>query len=105
MPGYKEHHNKEVFNKILQPVPIQFIDHCVGNQAEFEMEPTAKWYETMLDFHRFWSVDDTMMHTEFSALRKIGKKKYKIYNFVRFFKLNKYFFIRVIGNFSYEVFV
>jgi len=25
----------------------------------------------MLDFHRFWSVDDTMMHTEFSALRSI----------------------------------
>ena len=23
----------------------------------------------MLDFHRFWSVDDTMMHTEYSALR------------------------------------
>lgn len=35
------------------------------------MEPTAQWYEKMLDFHRFWSVDDTMMHTEYSALRSI----------------------------------
>jgi 4-hydroxyphenylpyruvate dioxygenase len=35
------------------------------------MEPTACWYEKMLDFHRFWSVDDTMMHTEYSALRSI----------------------------------
>lgn len=25
----------------------------------------------MLDFHRFWSVDDTQMHTEYSALRSI----------------------------------
>jgi 4-hydroxyphenylpyruvate dioxygenase len=25
----------------------------------------------MLDFHRFWSVDDTMIHTEFSSLRSI----------------------------------
>ncbi len=25
----------------------------------------------MLDFHRFWSVDDSMMHTEYSALRSI----------------------------------
>lgn len=33
------------------------------------MEATAQWYEKMLDFHRFWSVDDTMMHTEYSALR------------------------------------
>jgi len=52
-------------------VNIQFIDHCVGNQPEGDMEPTAQWYEKMLDFHRFWSVDDTMMHTEYSALRSI----------------------------------
>jgi 4-hydroxyphenylpyruvate dioxygenase len=25
----------------------------------------------MLDFHRFWSADDSMIHTEFSALRSI----------------------------------
>lgn len=35
------------------------------------MEPVAEWYEKMLDFHRFWSVDDTMMHTEYSALRSV----------------------------------
>jgi 4-hydroxyphenylpyruvate dioxygenase len=35
------------------------------------MEPSASWYEKMLDFHRFWSVDDKMMHTEYSALRSI----------------------------------
>lgn len=36
-----------------------------------EMEPVASWYEKMLDFHRFWSVDDSMIHTEFSSLRSI----------------------------------
>lgn len=35
------------------------------------MIPTAEWYEKYLDFHRFWSVDDDMMHTEYSALRSI----------------------------------
>jgi len=35
------------------------------------MEPVAAWYEKMLDFHRFWSVDDTMMHTAYSALRSV----------------------------------
>jgi 4-hydroxyphenylpyruvate dioxygenase len=35
------------------------------------MEPVAAWYERMLDFHRFWSVDDKMIHTEFSSLRSI----------------------------------
>lgn len=47
------------------------IDHVVGNQPDLEMEPVAQWYEKMLDFHRFWSVDDTMMHTEYSALRSV----------------------------------
>jgi len=36
-----------------------------------DMEPTVQWYEKMLDFHRFWSVDDKIMHTEYSALNSI----------------------------------
>lgn len=35
------------------------------------MEAAANWYEKMLDFHRFWSIDDKMLHTEYSALRSI----------------------------------
>ena len=33
------------------------------------MEPVVEWYEEMLDFHKYWSADDTVIHTEFSALR------------------------------------
>lgn len=71
LPGFKPHHLKEKINDVL-PVPkLDFIDHCVGNQPDLEMEPVAAWYEKYLDFHRFWSVDDSIMHTEFSALRSI----------------------------------
>lgn len=28
-------------------------------------------YEEKLQFHRFWSVDDSIMHTEYSSLRSI----------------------------------
>ncbi len=35
------------------------------------MEPTAQWYEKNLNFHRFWSVDDTILHTDYSALNSI----------------------------------
>ena len=35
------------------------------------MESATKWYEDILDFHRFWSIDDKMLHTEYSALRSI----------------------------------
>jgi 4-hydroxyphenylpyruvate dioxygenase len=47
------------------------VDHVVGNQAIGEMNPVACWYEKHLDFHRFWSVDDSMMHTEYSALQSV----------------------------------
>ena len=35
------------------------------------MEAAASWSEKMLDFHRFWSVDDKMIHTNYSSLRSI----------------------------------
>lgn len=71
MPGYAAHHLKEPFNEVLPAPDLKFIDHCVGNQPDGEMEPAASWYEKMLDFHRFWSIDDTMLHTEYSALRSV----------------------------------
>ncbi len=55
----------------MTPVELGFIDHVVGNQPDMEMEPAAQWYEKMLDFHRFWSVDDSIIHTEYSSLRSI----------------------------------
>lgn len=71
MPGFRAHHSREALNGLV-PVPdLLYIDHCVGNQGDGEMEPVAAWYERMLDFHRFWSVDDKMIHTEFSSLRSI----------------------------------
>lgn len=45
------------------------IDHVVGNQPALKMTEVCNWYETVLDFHRFWSVDDKQVHTQYSALR------------------------------------
>merc|ERR1712032_1430101 len=41
------------------------------------MEDAAKWYENNLLFHRFWSVDDEQMHTEYSALRSVVVANYE----------------------------
>jgi 4-hydroxyphenylpyruvate dioxygenase len=71
LPGYKESPLNECLNKML-PIPdLKAIDHCVGNQPDGEMEPVAQWYEKMLDFHRFWSVDDKQINTKYSALRSV----------------------------------
>jgi len=82
---------------------LEFVDHCVGNQPDKEMESVAQWYEKMLQFHRFWSVDDSIIHTEYSSLRSIvvtdfdenvkmpinepanGKKKSQIQEYVDFY--------------------
>ena len=71
LPGYRKHHLTEPFNKIGESVEFQFIDHIVGNQSVNDMEPTAQWYEQMLDFHRFWSIDDSILHTDYSALNSV----------------------------------
>ena len=67
------------------------------------MDDAAGWYEKNLLFHRFWSVDDSQIHTEYSALRSVvvtnyeetikmpinepapGKKKSQIQEFVDFY--------------------
>ena len=54
-------------NKLLSPVEFDRIDHVVTNANH--MEPITTWYETVLNFHKFWSVDETQIHTKYSALR------------------------------------
>ena len=71
LPGYEKHFLTEPFNELIKQPELLVIDHCVGNQPDGEMEAAASWYEKMLDFHRFWSIDDKMLHTEYSALRSV----------------------------------
>jgi 4-hydroxyphenylpyruvate dioxygenase len=103
LPGYKYHHLKEAFNGIAKPINFKKVDHIVGNQPDNCMESVVKYYENCLDWHRFWSVDDKTMHTEFSALRSIvvtdfdenvkmpinepaeGKKKSQIQEYVDYY--------------------
>ncbi|XP_022920281.1 4-hydroxyphenylpyruvate dioxygenase-like [Onthophagus taurus] len=76
LPGFVNLPKDELGHK-LPGIKLDFIDHVVGNQPDLEMESTAKWYETVLQFHRFWSVDDSQIHTEYSALRSIVMSNYE----------------------------
>ena len=59
------------------PIPqLSFVDHCVGNQGDQQMVPVAEFYEKAFNFHRFWTVDDKMIHTEYSSLRSIVMTDY-----------------------------
>lgn len=104
LPGYRAHHFKN--DPMLTQLPdtlINNIDHCVGNQPDNEMQEICENYEKQFGFHRFWSVDDKQIHTEYSALRSIvmadwdevikmpinepalGKKKSQIQEYVEYY--------------------
>lgn len=103
LPGYVPHYLKDPLNNVLPQVEFTHIDHVVCNQFVDDMEPTAQWYEKMLDFHRFWSVDESVLHTDYSALRStvmadfdeviklpinepaVGKKKSQIQEYVEYY--------------------
>ncbi|KAI7180616.1 4-hydroxyphenylpyruvate, partial [Hortaea werneckii] len=88
---------------ILPNINLEAIDHCVGNQDWQEMDAACDFYERCLGFHRFWSVDDKDICTDFSALKSVvmsspndvvkmpinepavGKKKSQIEEYVDFY--------------------
>ncbi|ODV92224.1 hypothetical protein CANCADRAFT_84118 [Tortispora caseinolytica NRRL Y-17796] len=90
-------------SSILPKIELMHIDHCVGNQDWDEMEKVCEYYEKTLNFHRFWSVDDKDICTEYSALKSIvmashderikmpinepavGKKKSQIEEFIEYY--------------------
>ncbi|KAF8933552.1 hypothetical protein BGZ47_010817 [Haplosporangium gracile] len=71
MPGFTLPRNKDPLEELLPVVGLNYIDHCVGNQPDGEMVQACEMYEQQLGFHRFWSVDDSQIHTQYSALRSI----------------------------------
>ena len=71
LPGYAAVNKEDPLNKFFEPMNLEFIDHVVGNQPDGDMTPTAEWYERHLDFHRYWSVDENKIYTQYSALRSI----------------------------------
>jgi len=103
LPNYAKPTFEDPLDKILPPTKLTFVDHCVGNQPDNEMISAVEWYQKILDFHRFWSVDDKQIMTEYSALRSIvvtdydervkmpinepaeGKKKSQIQEFVEYY--------------------
>ncbi|KAH8812711.1 4-hydroxyphenylpyruvate dioxygenase-like protein [Xylogone sp. PMI_703] len=105
LPGFKPipAHKMDPLQSTLPKVPLEVIDHCVGNQDWGAMQAACEYYEKCLSFHRFWSVDDSQICTEFSALQSVvmaspnnvvkmpinepahGKKKSQIEEYVEFY--------------------
>ncbi|XP_020825969.1 4-hydroxyphenylpyruvate dioxygenase isoform X1 [Phascolarctos cinereus] len=77
LPGFEAPFFEDPLLPTLPDCKLAMIDHVVGNQPDQEMVPIADWYKKTLMFHRFWSVDDKQVHTEFSSLRSIVMANYE----------------------------
>uniref|UniRef100_A0A4W6EGK3 4-hydroxyphenylpyruvate dioxygenase n=1 Tax=Lates calcarifer TaxID=8187 RepID=A0A4W6EGK3_LATCA len=77
LPSYKEPLFRDPLLAKLPPAGLNFIDHIVGNQPDDQMVPISDWYQKCLMFHRFWSIDDKQIHTQYSALRSIVVTNYE----------------------------
>uniref|UniRef100_A0A9J7XTB5 4-hydroxyphenylpyruvate dioxygenase n=3 Tax=Cyprinus carpio TaxID=7962 RepID=A0A9J7XTB5_CYPCA len=77
LPGFHAPLFCDPFLAKLPSGKLDFIDHVVGNQSDNEMVPIVEWYQRNLLFHRFWSVDDKQLQTEYSALRSIVVANYE----------------------------
>ncbi|KMU77310.1 4-hydroxyphenylpyruvate dioxygenase [Coccidioides immitis RMSCC 3703] len=71
LPGYTIVNERDLINNHLPAVNFIDIDHCVGNQPWNGVDKAVKFYEECLDFHRYWSVDDNLMCSDYSAMRSI----------------------------------
>ena len=67
LPGYND------FHPSISPEEPKLIhiDHVVGNQPDGQMQSVCDFYEKIFGWHRFWTVDDKDITTEFSSLRSI----------------------------------
>ena len=53
---------------LCRPSALKFMDHVVGNVEWHSMNKWVDYYEKVFGFHKFWSVDDKVLHTDYSAL-------------------------------------
>ncbi|XP_049721834.1 4-hydroxyphenylpyruvate dioxygenase isoform X4 [Elephas maximus indicus] len=77
LPGFEAPTFMDPLLSKLPSCNLEIIDHIVGNQPDQEMASASEWYLKNLQFHRFWSVDDTQVHTEYSSLRSIVVTNYE----------------------------
>ncbi len=65
LPGFEE---RESPLGNVDPVGIQFVDHCVGNVEEGRMNDWVDFYRDVMGFTQYIHFDDKDISTEYSAL-------------------------------------
>lgn len=64
LPGYKPRKGTAP----IEPIGLQYVDHCVGNVELGAMNKWVKFYEDVMGFKLLLTFDDKDISTEYSAL-------------------------------------
>lgn len=99
MPGFKPRTNEAK----VEPIGLQYVDHCVGNVELGAMNKWVHFYENVMGFKLLLTFDDKDISTEYSALMSkvvsngngyikfpinepaVGKKKSQIDEYLEFY--------------------
>jgi 4-hydroxyphenylpyruvate dioxygenase len=71
LPGFVTINDPDPLTRGLASVGGRSLDHIGLNIYEGDLGSLVEWYERVLGFHRFFSIDDTIVHTQFSGLRSV----------------------------------
>ncbi|NET56635.1 MAG: 4-hydroxyphenylpyruvate dioxygenase [Symploca sp. SIO2E6] len=71
LPDFVMINDSDPLERILPSVGGYSLDHIGLNIPEGDLGSLVEWYERVLGFHRFFSIDDSIVHTEFSGLRSV----------------------------------
>jgi len=66
LPGFETWENE--FWEAPEPVGLKYVDHCVGNVHEGEMDTYVQYYADVMGFRNMLSFSDNDISTEYSAL-------------------------------------
>lgn len=53
----------------LEPIRILRADHIVGQFPPHQLDSITEWYSKVMNFKRYWSVDENQIYTEHSGVK------------------------------------
>ncbi|HAX78598.1 MAG TPA: 4-hydroxyphenylpyruvate dioxygenase [Cyanobacteria bacterium UBA11372] len=71
LPGFVAINDPDPLAATLASVGGLSLDHIGLNIPEGDLEILVEWYERVLGFRRFFSIDDSIVHTRYSGLRSV----------------------------------
>ncbi|KHN77024.1 Uncharacterized protein Tcan_14907 [Toxocara canis] len=71
LPEFEKYDDNNSLVTQLEKIPVEALDHIVENFPIGSLEDVTRWYFDTFNLHRFWSIDEKICHSEFSAMKSM----------------------------------